>query len=134
MTMKTQTLRLFAALALVAGTFALPAVSAEPTIEGKWTLSIKAPDHEFGVGLELKQDGKKVTGTLMMPDGDVALTGEFADGTLVLNGTMEGSGGRPGGPLKLNGKLKEDGTLAGDSAVSAHGGRMMWTAERMKKR
>lgn len=104
-------------------------------MEGKWTLSIHAPDHEFGVGLELKQDGKKVTGTLMMPNGDIALTGEFTDGALVLNGTMEGGpGGGPGGPFKMSGKLKDDGTLAGDAAVSVHGGRMNWTAERMKKR
>ena len=133
--MKTQTRRLFAALALVAGTFALPAISAEPTVEGKWTLSIHAPDHEFGVGLELKQDGKKVTGTLMMPQGDVALTGEFADGALVLNGTMEGGpGAGPGGPIKLSAKLKEDGTLNGEAAVGRGHRTMMWTAERLRKR
>jgi hypothetical protein len=34
----------------------------------------------------------------------------------------------------MSGKLKDDGTLAGDAAVSVHGGRMNWTAERMKKR
>src|SRR5437016_22014 len=131
--MKTQTLRLFAALALVATTVALPVLSAEPAVDGKWTVSVHAPDHEFGIGLELKQDGKKVTGTLMMPGGDIALTGEFADGALVLNGIMEGGSGHgPGGAFQMNAKLKEDGTLSGDFAIG--GGRMVWSAERMKKR
>src|SRR2546423_966673 len=131
--MKTQTLRLFAALALVGGAVALPAVSLEPTVDGKWIVSVHAPDHEFGIGLELKQDGKKVTGTLMMPDGDVALTGEFADGALVLNGIMEGASSHGAtGAFQMNAKLKEDGTRAGDIAIGK--GRMVWSAERMTMR
>src|SRR3954453_23565132 len=112
--MKTKTLRLFAALALVAGAFAAGAVAAEPSVEGKWSLTVQGGDHSFSIGLELKQDGKKVTGTLMMPQGEIPLKGDFADGALVLTGEMDGGGHGPAGPFKLTAKVKEDGTLAGD--------------------
>jgi hypothetical protein len=131
--MKKQTRRFFAALALVAGAFALPAIAGAPAVAGKWTVSVHAPDHDFGIGLELKQDGNKVSGTLMMPDGDIALTGEMVEGAVVLNGTMEGGTGHGhGGAFKMTLKLKEDGTLAGDFASG--GTKMVWTAERMKQR
>ena len=78
------------------------------------------------MSLVLKQDANKVTGTFISGHGpDLALEGEFADGTL----RLESAGG---GDTKVifNGKLKDEGTLAG--YVSGPMGDMKWTGERVK--
>ena len=80
------------------------------------------------MSLVLKQDEKRVTGTFVSGHGpDLALTGEFADGTLKLESTDHGDS-----KVIFNAKLKEDGTLAG--YVSGPMGDMKWTAERVKDR
>jgi hypothetical protein len=107
-----------------------PATGGSGPVHGTWNLSVQT-DHVFQVGMVLKQDGKAITGTLLMPGGEVELTGSFEDGALTLAGEMPESNGH-GGKIKLAGKLQEDGTLAGEFG----GGRanMKWTAERLKKK
>ena len=126
--MKMQSLRILAAVVLAA----VSLVAAEATVAGSWNLAVQA-GHTFPIGLELKQDGPKVTGTLVMPDGETPLAGEFVDGALVLTGTMEGGPGHMvSGPIKITAKMQEDGTMSGEFA--AGGGKMPWTAERLRKR
>ena len=99
--------------------------NATSTIAGTWNMTLMS--HQ--VALEIKQDGKKVTGTLMMPGRDVPVEGEYVEGVL----TFSATGGEAGSPqMKFEGKLQEDGTLAGEM-VSPRG-KAQWTAERLKKR
>ncbi len=122
---------LFLALALVVSGFS-QAFAGDLT--GDWKFNGKS-DHVFSIGLQLKQDGKSLTGTLMMPNGDVPLKGSLDGSDLVLEGKMEASpGGFPAGALKIGGTVKEDGTMAGKISMGGNHGGMEWTAERMKKR
>ena len=74
------------------------------------------------MGLDLAQEGKKVTGTLATPHGDdLQVEGEFVGGTLTL--------ATPGGGdshITMKAKLKDDGTL--DGYLSSQMGDMTWTA------
>lgn len=104
------------------------------TLSGTWNMSLNGGDHVVPVGLVLEQDGKTLTGTLMIMGKDVPLEGEYVDGALKLSGNAQiGTGdGHSLGPLKITGTLKDDGTLAGEFE-SPHGP-LSWTAERLKKR
>jgi len=118
-------------MASVTATNAYPqAAAAAPSIAGTWNISLMG----HPIALVLEQDGKKVTGTLMMMGKDVPVEGEFADGTLTL--TSPARIGTPGAhdtvPLALSATLKEDGTLAGD--ITGAKGPMAWTAERLRQR
>ncbi len=119
---------------------ALPAVAAaqadpakpEPakppaSIAGKWTLMIDPGQGPMQLPMELKLDGKKLTGTIIGPQGDPAqLEGEFADGKATWVLTVEG------GAMQITFKaaLKEDGSLAGTLVFDA--GEFAWTATRVK--
>lgn len=96
---------------------------APASIAGTWDMTLQS--HQLA--LVLKQDGKKVTGTLMMPGKDIPVEGEYADGKLTLATTESGAM-----QMKLEGKLQEDGTLAGEFVSSR--GKSTWTAERLKER
>ena len=61
---------------------AKPDAKAATGVAGKWTMSIETPNGTMNPGLDLKVDGKKVTGTLTSPQGEVAVAGEFADSKL----------------------------------------------------
>ena len=98
---------------------------AATSIAGTWDMNLSS--HQ--VALVLKQDGKKVTATLMMPGKDLSLEGEYVEGTLTLS-TPAGESGAP--QMKLSGKLQDDGTLAGDFVSSR--GKATWAAERLKQR
>lgn len=104
--------------------------AAAPSIAGRWTLTTSAdgPHGAVTMGLVLKQDGRKITATVMPPHGgEIPLEGEFADGALKLS-TSSRSGEAP--HVTLNATLKDDGTLAG--YLSSERGDMTWTAERIK--
>ncbi len=94
-------------------------------IAGTWDMTLQS--HQLA--LVLKQEGKKVSATLMMPGKDVPLEGEYADGALTLATPAGDSGAMQ---MKLTGKLQADGTLAGEFEGSR--GKANWTAERLKKR
>ncbi len=108
--------------------------SKKPDISGTWNLSATG-DHVVQIGLVLKQDDSKLTGTLMMPGRDIQLEGTFTDGALTLEGNMgkaEDNGGHASGPFTLTAKVQEDGTLAGKMG-NASGQGMSWTAARLRK-
>jgi hypothetical protein len=94
-----------------------------PGVAGQWTLNVKSPHGEVAMGLDLAQDGKKVTGTLATPHGDLTLEGEFAANTLTLATPAAG-----GERITMTAKLTENGTLAG--YLSGQMGDMTWTAKR----
>ena len=108
-------------LALTAG-----ARAAAPTVAGTWSVAVEGPHGAAKMSLVLTQDAKKVSGTFVSGHGpDLALEGEFADGTLKLESADSGDS-----KVIFNAKLKDDGTLAG--YVSGPMGDLRWTAERVK--
>jgi hypothetical protein len=99
-----------------------------PTVAGKWTLNVDAGPHgATTMGLTLAQKGRKVTGTLASPHGDLAVAGEFADATLTLKTTADDAPA-----ISCTAKLKADGTLEG--FLSSERGDMKWTAKRVPER
>lgn len=113
---------LVAAVAVLALT--VSAAASAPGVAGTWSVAVDGPHGAATMSLILKQDDKKVTGTFVSGHGhDMALDGEFADGTLKLESTDHGDS-----KVIFTAKLKEDGTLAG--YVSGPMGDMKWTAER----
>lgn len=127
-----KTLIPFALAATLAVASPAAAQTAKPSsdISGKWTLVVMADQNPITSDLEIKLDGKKVTGTVNNADrGTAPITGEFADGKLTFSLTMQG-GGSPIS-VEFTGALKPDGTLAG---TMNHGQPpdLNWTAERVK--
>jgi hypothetical protein len=116
----------------------LSAFAESPNISGTWNMGVEG-DHVIPVALVLKQDGKKLTGTIALPTQnagqrvDVALSGELADRSFTLSGTVEGA--KEPTKLDISGKLLEDGSMEGTFVMPGHGhGSMSWTAERLKER
>jgi hypothetical protein len=116
----------------------LSAFAEAANITGTWNMGLEG-GHVIPVALVLKQDGKKLTGTIALPTQnhgqrvDVALSGEFADGAFTLSGTVEQA--KEATTLNISGKLLEDGSMEGTFVMPGHGhGSMSWTAERLKER
>jgi hypothetical protein len=109
-------------LALIAGAYAAPA-----TVTGSWTMTVEGGPHgKMTMGLVLKQDGTKVTGTFASGHApDQAVSGDLVDGVLKIQ-----SEGDSDHQVIFKGTLKNDGTLAG--TVSTPVGDMTWTAQRVK--
>jgi hypothetical protein len=98
--------------------------AAAPGVSGTWNLAVDSPHGSAAMALVLEQDGTKVTGTFASGHSpDMAVEGEFVDGTLKLE-TADGGDGK----ITFTGKLKDDGTLAG--YLSSPMGDMKWTAAR----
>lgn len=95
---------------------------AEQKITGTWVLDVAG--HQVGLGLE--QDGKKLTGTLVVMGQNVLIEGEF-------NGGYFSLASAPDEPrkVKLSGKLKDDGTMEGDFETDH--GTHRWKAERLNR-
>ena len=118
------------AFALAAGSIVQAAQHAKETktIAGSWTMSVNSPHGAMTMGLELKQEGKTITGTFASPHGDLAIEGEFANPTLKLATTSHDT---HFGDMTFNAKLKDDGSL--DGYLSSSMGDMTWTAQRAKE-
>ena len=82
---------------------------APASVSGSWKVSLHG-QHIIPVGMELKQDGRKVTGTLMLWNGDVVLDGELVDGAMKVSGRLEPTDGTPAG----------DRIVVGDPAAQRH--------------
>ena len=105
---------------------------AAPTVAGKWNLSLETQQGAMVSVLDLKVDGKKVTGTItsqMSPDA-APIEGEFSEGKLTLNLSFQGSNGAM--QIAFNGAFKDDGTLAGTMDIASQGMQLPWKAERVK--
>jgi hypothetical protein len=83
------------------------------SVTGRWTLSVDTPHGDQDMSLVLKQDGKKVTGSIGNPHGgaDIPLEGEFVDGALTFSTTADNGSEIP--EMGFTGKLRADGALAG---------------------
>jgi hypothetical protein len=99
--------------------------AAAPSVAGDWTVTV--PDSPHGamtMGLTLKQDGTKISGTFSSGHmAGIAVSGEFANSELKLE-----TAGAADEKIVFNAKMKDDGTLAG--YLSSPMGDMKWTASR----
>ena len=93
------------------------------SVDGKWNVSVAIHDG-MEIVLEIKQQGKTLTGNFMIPNhGDLEVVGEFADGKIRLSSTENGYM-----QVSLTGHLNDDGTLSG--SLNSTMGEMTWTATR----
>lgn len=108
---------------------AKPDPKAAPALTGKWSLSVETPQGTMANTMDLKLDGKKVTGTITSQMGTTELAGEFTDGKLTFNMSVD----TPNGTLQIawSGAFKDDGTLSGTASLGDMG-QMSWTASRIK--
>ena len=103
-------------------------------VSGVWQMNVQA-DHVVPIGMELKQDGKKVTGTILMPTQhvgqrrEVALEGEIVDRALKVSGTVD-QAAEPT-TIEINARVKDDGTLEGTLSLPKHNA--SFTAERLRE-
>ena len=107
-----------------------PAETKAPaTIAGKWDMSATTPNGTTAVTLVIKLDGKKITGTMSGPQGEIPMEGEFADGKLKMWISFQGGSGQMN--ITFTGSLKPDDTL--DGTFDFGQGEMKWTATRAKE-
>jgi hypothetical protein len=114
------------AVALVVGS--MLGVAADATVTGTWTMNVEGGPHgNATMGLVLKQEGTKVTGTFSSGhSADMEVAGQFKDGQL----DVETEGGES--RIIFSAKLKADGTLSG--SISSEMGDMKWTASRQAEK
>jgi hypothetical protein len=134
---ETMTKRLaiiIAALAFAAGASARQDKNAA-NVSGVWQMNVQG-DHVIPIGMELKQDGTRVTGTILMPAHgagrrrEVSLAGELADHALTLSGAADDASADEA-KLEIAATLEKDGTMTGTLSVGTHSVR--WTAERLTR-
>ena len=124
---------------IVTATLLLIAAADPKTVTGTWNMGLQG-DHVIPTALVLKQDDKKLTGTIALPTQNVGqrveveLSGEIADGAFTLAGTVDNA--TEPTSLTIAGSLKDDGSLEGTLAMRNHGRdhNLPWTAERLKER
>jgi hypothetical protein len=102
------------------------------SLSGEWKVSLYG-QHVIPVGMELAQDGERVTGTLLMWNGDIELTGNVSGGTLTVSGMHTPTDGMPGGTRTVSATMQADGTLLGTFAFNEKTS-MKFTAERFNAR
>jgi hypothetical protein len=105
-----------------------PEEKAPAALTGKWDMTIDTDQGAMQSTLEVKQDGKKVTGTLTSPQGAGPIEGEYADGKLTFSMSFDS----PNGSIQIgfNATMKPDGSLAG--TLDFGGGQIPWRAVRAK--
>ena len=110
----------------IVGAVALPSGQEKAVgVAGKWELTVSSPHGDVPMSMDLKQDGKKVTGTLTSGQGDRQVNGTFDEGRLSLDAT----GGEQA--WTITAKLGADGQLQGH--LSASIGDMKFTGHRAGK-
>jgi len=105
-----------------------PEEKAPASIAGKWDMTIDTDQGAMQASLDLKQDGKKVTGTITSPQGPATLEGEYAEGKLTFSISFDS----PNGSMQIgfNATMKGDGSLAG--SLDFGQGQIPWHAVRAK--
>jgi hypothetical protein len=97
------------------------------SVAGKWSMALDTPHGKMTIPIDIKLDGKRVTGTFSSEQtGPAPIAGEYVDGKLSF--TVDGGAG----DLKFIGKLKDKDTLVGD--LSSHMGDLPCAATRVKEK
>ena len=103
--------------------------AADSSIAGRWNVSIDTQNGPMSSVLEIKLDGKDVTGTITAPQGSVPIKGEYTDSKLTFTISIDTQDGPL--PITFTGSLRPDGTLVGTATASQFGD-MAFHAERIK--
>ena len=103
---------------------------AAPAFAGKWNMNIETPGGQRPAGLEVKLDGKKVTGSMSSEIGETPISGELAESSLVFSITIDMNGQSVA--ITFTGTTQKDGSLAGTASLAGQG--MNWTATRAKEK
>jgi hypothetical protein len=106
---------------------AKPEAAASP-FAGKWNVNVQNPNGAVESTMDLKVDGKKVSGTLQSQMGEAKLEGEIADGKLTFWFSMDANGQTLN--ITFVGTSQKDGSLAG--TLSFGQGDLNWTATKVK--
>jgi hypothetical protein len=98
-------------------------------VAGTWNISLQG--HQ--IALVLEQQDAAVTGTLMLMNVDVPVTGTFKSAALSLSGSSDqDASGHLNGKVSVDATLGEDGILSGTLATPR--GKLEFKAERLKRR
>jgi hypothetical protein len=104
-----------------------PEQKAPASIAGKWDMTVETDQGQMQTLLEIKLDGKKVTGTITGPQGAGPIEGEFADNKLTFSMSFDSPNGSMN--IAFNGTLKDD-ALSG--TLDFGQGQIPWHATRSK--
>jgi hypothetical protein len=99
-------------------------------IAGKWNVSVDVNGNAMLSVLDVKLDGKKLTGTLTGDNGAMPVEGEFADNKLTLSFSFNSPNGAVG--VTFTATLKDD-VLTG-TADAGQAGSFPLKAERVKEK
>ena len=114
------------ALVTVIGVVSAQPAKAAANVGGTWTVAVKGPaaHGDMEATMQLKQEGKAISGTFAVHGTEHTLKGEFTESTL----TLETTDTPADKGLTFTATLKDDGSLAG--YLSGPMGDMQWTATR----
>ncbi len=104
----------------------VPFTLAQAGVAGTWQLTFQTDQGAVDADMTLKQDGQKVTGSLISPQGEAPIDGTFTDGKLVLSMSVDAGGQAL--VITFNGALEKD-TLKGDVDFGGFGS-ATWSATR----
>lgn len=98
-------------------------------VAGSWEMTVKGPaaHGDLTATMELKQEGKKVTGSFTAHGNTHTVAGEFNEGELSLATTDTPADHA----ITMNARLTDEGTLAG--YLSSTMGDMQWTATKVRR-
>jgi hypothetical protein len=104
-----------------------PEQKAPASIAGKWDMTVESDQGQMQTLLEIKLDGKKVTGTITGPQGAGPIEGEFADNKLTFTMAFDS----PNGSMNIGftATFKDD-ALSG--TLDFGQGQVPWHATRAK--
>jgi hypothetical protein len=111
-------------LILLAASFA----AAQASVAGAWKMTFQTDQGAIDSDMNLKQDGEKVTGSLVSPQGEAPIEGTFKGGKLVLSLTVDAGGQAL--TITFDGALEKD-TLKGNVDFGGFGS-ATWSATRAK--
>ena len=111
-------------LVLLAASFA----AAQASVAGAWKMTFQTDQGAIDSDMNLKQDGEKVTGSLVSPQGEAPIEGTFKGGKLVLSLTVDAGGQAL--TITFDGALDMD-TLKGNVDFGGFGS-ATWSATRAK--
>jgi len=105
-----------------------PEAKTETSLTGKWNVIVDSPNGTVDVTLDMKIDGKKVSGMIASQMGEAKIDGEYVDGKLSFTFTMDANGQSLN--VAFKGAQQKDGTLAG--TLDFGQGEMGWKGTRAK--
>ncbi len=106
---------------------AAPPEKAAGSVAGKWDVTIETDQGQMQSLLEMKLEGKKITGTITSPQGAAPLEGEFADSKLTFSIAFDSPNGSMN--IAFSATFKDD-ALTG--TLDFGQGQIPWHATRSK--